>query len=217
MECFDSILYINLSHRFDRRVEILSELEKAAAPMDRVIRIDAIHDPLNGHRGCAKSHLAAIEYALDSDFERVLILEDDFEFTAEKEDIGSYTEAFFTHFENSWDVFFLGTNVMESEASSHPSFQRVIRSNTAHGYAINRYYLTAFKQCLKFALTLMERDQYSHESILNLRTFDHVWKVLQQEGRWYIGNRSIGKQRLSFSDTAMELMHREQQECPDDF
>ena len=64
---FDGILYINLAKRKDRLKSIENELIRIGASFSnsKIFRIDAILDKKNGHRGCALSHLKAVNFAID--------------------------------------------------------------------------------------------------------------------------------------------------------
>jgi hypothetical protein len=72
----DAILYINLAHREDRRESVEAEIQSIRHLTKHVERIDAIKHA-NGGKGCALSHLKAFDRILDSDWDTVLILEDD--------------------------------------------------------------------------------------------------------------------------------------------
>ena len=51
----DAVLYINLSHRTDRKELILHEIQKIKNIYEsQIYRIDAILDPMCGHIGCGK-------------------------------------------------------------------------------------------------------------------------------------------------------------------
>ena len=61
------------------------QLKNQMVQMNKVHRISAHYTPGNGHLGCAKSHLDAIRYANDNGFENIIVLEDDFKFSTDKE------------------------------------------------------------------------------------------------------------------------------------
>jgi len=76
---FDHIFIINLARRTDRWGECLSELERNGIPITAVERFDAFDHPANGHAGCTRSHRMLLRRIADSDWKRVLVLEDDFQ------------------------------------------------------------------------------------------------------------------------------------------
>ncbi|MCF7806271.1 MAG: glycosyltransferase family 25 protein [Simkaniaceae bacterium] len=210
---FDAILYINLAHRQDRKKRVLSNLQKANVNMKRVIRIDACPDALNGHRGCALSHIKALQFAITKKYQNALILEDDFVFHSSSSEIEHYVETFFDHFKSNWDVFLLSSNVIEYEATSHSNIKRVLCAQTAHSYAVNQHYFPILLKNFEFALSLMKDDIFFFQTGDNTRAIDQIWKLLQPHGKWYIGEKTIGKQGASFSDIEIDHIKRFMPEC----
>lgn len=105
LHAFDSIRILNLPHRKDRRAEMTRELERMGVAGDRrVAFVDAIardeRGPFGsvGAHGCFLSHLATLEEAASAG-QRVLILEDDCDFTKEAR---SY------ELPADWDIFYGG-------------------------------------------------------------------------------------------------------------
>lgn len=101
---FDKILYINLDHRKDRKQQILNEFNKMDINENKIHRIDAIHEKYNGHIGCAKSHIKALNYAKENNYKNVVIFEDDFIFTQNKIDVNNKINKFLKENSNKWDV-----------------------------------------------------------------------------------------------------------------
>ncbi|MEI8300696.1 MAG: glycosyltransferase family 25 protein [Chlamydiota bacterium] len=194
---FDAIVYINLSHRHDRNKLLLEELNRLEVNQDKIHRFEAVHDFLNGHRGCAQSHIKVLELAKEKRWKNVLILEDDVAFTQSKEEIEHTISSFLKAFENKWDVFFLGANIFEYEATDYPDFKKVLCAQCAHAYVVNSDYIDLLKNCFHEAyLSMLEDDLlYGFTS----KAIDQQWKSLQRQGRWYIG-RLLGQQRRSYSD-----------------
>ncbi len=82
----EQILFINLDNRKDRLEAITKQLNDQKVDMKKVHRITAHYTPGNGHLGCAKSHRDALQYALDNNFDNVIVLEDDFKFNTRPEE-----------------------------------------------------------------------------------------------------------------------------------
>ena len=76
MDKIDKWLYINLDESLDRKKRIEKELAKVTF---NFYRINAISD-LNTTRGCLKSHLTAVKFAKENNYNVVAIIEDDFLF-----------------------------------------------------------------------------------------------------------------------------------------
>ena len=111
---FDKIMYINLKHREDRKEQIENELEKMNVNKNKIIRIDAVRNKLNGHIGCCKSHIKALEYAKELGLNNVVIFEDDFVFTKDKKHVDSMLTYFLKNFKE-WDVIMLTTHYKSLE------------------------------------------------------------------------------------------------------
>ena len=79
----DGIIYINLTHRIDRKVSILGQLDGFFNVLP--IRLDATYNKERGYIGCCDSHIRAIQLAKKLNFRTVIIVEDDFIFKSEKQ------------------------------------------------------------------------------------------------------------------------------------
>ena len=75
------ILYINLDNRPDRNKHIIKILSDNKLFGERV---SAIKDT-NGYIGCVSSHIKCLDIAIRKDYDAVIILEDDFIFTKDKD------------------------------------------------------------------------------------------------------------------------------------
>lgn len=202
---FDAIVYINLDHRKDRQKLLLGELERLEVPKEKIHRVEAVHDFLNGHRGCAQSHIKALELSQQKKWNNVLILEDDMSFTTTKEEIEEMISSFFCFFKNDWDVFFLAANVFSSQESMHHRIKRVLCAQCAHAYAVNQSYIEILKNCFHESYLAMQEDEVFVDSLF--KAIDKRWRVLQAQHRWYIG-KVLGQQRRSYSDIEHVIRER---------
>jgi GR25 family glycosyltransferase involved in LPS biosynthesis len=193
LNSFDGILYINLTHRLDRKKQMEEELKEIA---HKVFRIEGCFDELNGARGCVLSHIKALEFALDKGWGTVLILEDDCFFQKKRDQ--SYIDHFFAHFKNDWDVFFLGGQAKVFEKTTHPDYLKVHFSLRAHDYAVNGHYMEKLRAHFMKTYESMAGDLFFVQSLP--KALDRQWAELQLEDRWFIGTKPIARQRKSFSD-----------------
>jgi hypothetical protein len=60
-DVLDAIIYINLTHREDRKQHILNEIQKINPSLDRVHRIDALYVQNQGALGASMSRIKALE------------------------------------------------------------------------------------------------------------------------------------------------------------
>ncbi|HEU4459265.1 MAG TPA: glycosyltransferase family 25 protein [Methylibium sp.] len=89
LEQFDRIFVINLAHRTDRRREMDEQLRRIGLSLEwpRITVFDAVRPdgpgnfPTLGARGCFMSHLGVLREAQRLGLKRVLVWEDDLDFT----------------------------------------------------------------------------------------------------------------------------------------
>ena len=207
---FDAILYINLDHREDRKLYLLNELERLGVAKEKIHRISAVHDPLNGHRGCAQSHANAVEYAIGQGFKTTLILEDDFVCTKSPSEINTLITHFTKVVENSWDVFLIGGNIQKFEKTTYPNVNRALNSLCAHAYVINNHYLPLLKTLFLYCVSQMENELFFRDSIPH--AIDQMWNYLMIKDKWYFVE-IFGQQNASFSDINHAVRDRRHQEA----
>jgi GR25 family glycosyltransferase involved in LPS biosynthesis len=195
MESIDAILYINLAHRTDRNIHILSELQKWGVDSSKIHRIDAVHRT-PGALGCGLSHIKALTEAFShSEWNTILILEDDFTFHSNAE-INRQIEQLITS-QPLFDVGLLSYNV-EYVKYTHtitPSIKRIQYSQTTSSYLIRRHYIPTLLQNIKVATYDMERFGKRHENCIDIH-----WSILQPNGQWYAIFPAIGYQYDNYSD-----------------
>lgn len=202
---FDAVVYINLSHRADRKKLLLEELALLNTDHEKIHRIEAFHDLLNGHKGCALSHIEALKLAKEKGWKHVLILEDDMRFSCSEEELSHLIISFFEYFKKEWDVFFLGANVFKAQEVKGTVFKRVLCAQAAHAYVVNSSYIEALSNCFEEAYLSMKEDSDYGDS--RNKAIDQRWKQLQLQDRWYIG-KVVGQQRRSYSDIEHQIRSR---------
>lgn len=116
---FDQIYIINLEERVDRLKEVENELAKIGVHLSHpnVHLFKATkpsqHEnwPSAGTKGCFLSHLAILKDAQKHQYQRILVLEDDVQFTS---DFNRKMEALIPQLNNvSWDIFYGGYQMAE--------------------------------------------------------------------------------------------------------
>jgi len=203
----DGIVYINLDHRTERKEKIIGEIERLQLDFPEVVRISAIHTPMNGRKGCILSHIAALEMAQQQRWKQVLILEDDCLFSSNPDKVHEVVEHFFNVFGENWDVFFLGGKFIESHAASS-SFLRVTHSLRAHAYIVNQHYYAILQACYEKGFQEMKKDVFVIQSYG--KSLDVVWSALQKKGRWYGIKESVAEQGDVYSDIVHRRVHRKE-------
>lgn len=190
----DAVLYINLAHRTDRRKQIESLLDTYEVPRDKIHRINAIQFK-NGHKGCAASHMAAMDYARERGFSRVLVLEDDFEIYRTFP-VANFYRRLDEVMKHPFDIIMLAGNIRDARDTKHPNLQKAIRVSTSSAYLINSHFYATLKRIIK--ITYDRCHETVHKKGVAL---DQGWFKHQSKHNWFITLPRIGKQRFGESDT----------------
>jgi glycosyl transferase family 25 len=187
-------LYINLENRKDRKNHIENGLKKVE--FNNFSRFNAILDTNKGYIGCSRSHLECLKLAREKNYSNVIIFEDDFEFTIDKDEF-NYLLNYILNID--YDVFMLSYNTLPSDITEteYPILRKIKNTQTASGYIVKRKYYDKLISNYQEALTLLEKtDNYS------LYANDQYWKSLQKTDNWLCYKKRVGIQIQSFSDIA---------------
>ena len=91
----DIIYYINLDKREDRNSEILEELYRMEVPDSKIKRISGVYKEGKGDWGCSLSHLNIMREFNDSEYKNCIVLEDDFIFQTDLDNLNNIFNKFF--------------------------------------------------------------------------------------------------------------------------
>jgi GR25 family glycosyltransferase involved in LPS biosynthesis len=138
---FDKVYCINLEERKDRW-DLCEEKFKEYG-ITNYVRFDGVK--VNGNLsskklvqiGCAASFYNVFKDASKNSYEKILVLEDDFDFTVSKDEIINNLDRAFKEMPQNWDMFYLGANVM-NEIMSNPIekySENLLKLNS--GYALH--------------------------------------------------------------------------------
>jgi GR25 family glycosyltransferase involved in LPS biosynthesis len=189
----DQILFINLDNRKDRLDAITKQLKSVGVDMEKVHRIPAHYTPGNGHLGCAKSHLDAIKYAQENNFENVLVFEDDFKFNTDLETTNQLFNDLFKVNVREWDIVMLSYANEKTKETKYPFLKKVLEASTSSGYIINKSYYQVLIKTFEKCVNNMSSERTSGVN-WEQWALDQVWKENQKEDRWFSFNPLIGKQ-----------------------
>jgi glycosyl transferase family 25 len=145
MRFFDAVYVINLPWRRDRRSEMEAQFRKIGVdPADpRIIFFEAIRPddpagfPTIGTRGCFLSHLEVLRTAQAAGLERILILEDDVNFSRDFTHRWKTLEPLMGAL--AWDFLYLGWLQMAQPIPDSPAIVCLPSTNSAlgtHMYAL---------------------------------------------------------------------------------
>jgi GR25 family glycosyltransferase involved in LPS biosynthesis len=182
-EFFDTIRYINLDRRQDRRLECESELLRVGIKAERFQAYEGNNKAL----GFNKSQWNVLNESKDA--KSILILEDDIVFT----NLDHLPEAL-EELPEDWDVLYLGANINGTKLERYSRHLFKIRNSyTTHAVAYSS----------KMAKWIVENfpfytDDYEKEG---LTIYDEWLRVnVQEQFKSFLIYPMVAEQRISFSD-----------------
>lgn len=202
-EFFDRIFVINLDRRTDRWLECIHEFKEHGIPMDKVVRISAFDHPTNGHEGCTRSHRALLRRVANSDWNLVLILEDDFSvITMDKLKQGGWFpngDVWKTHdsipcgsnlnerfdylskwLPEKWDVLYLGASYGEPPISRfNKHVLRVGFIQTTSSYGITREFAKVWSDKVDAAVGGLENHPGPIDNTFGGMAHEHLYYTFQ--------------------------------------
>jgi hypothetical protein len=197
----DQIYFINLKHRKDRLKQINKEFDKMGFPKDRIERIDADHEKLNGHIGCCKSHIKAIKQIISEKHKCAIVFEDDFVFTVSKEQFETRIKEFFDMYKDDWDIIQLASVYTSLKDTKKDNIKKVEKASTASAYIINHKFAPILLADLEGSLKSMKAEMKEFQkNNINKKKYetryalDQNWYKLQKKSNWYLFKPYLGKQ-----------------------
>ena len=196
---FDKIYCINLDSRTDRWEECLYQFDiKNIKNFDRITPCDvSTENPVGVNRHCEwsliRTHEKIINHAIENKFEKILILEDDFEFCDlhseyKKESFEKRFEDELRFLPQNWDMLFLGNStITQNFTHVEGEIYRLGFSHTAHAVGICH---NIFEKILKI---IPNADE----------PIDIMYSRLMQEYNIYGFKPNLISQRPSFSNLTM--------------
>lgn len=183
--------YINLDHRYDRKIFIENEMRILGINFERFSAIENV----NGAIGCTLSHLHLLKLALDNNYEHILIVEDDIQFLQPKIFKQQFNKFLELH-GNSWDVILLSGNNIPPYEKPDDSCIRVFSCQTTTGYLVNGHYIQKLYDNIKDGLLKLMKNPEQHF----FYAIDKYWFNLQSIDRWYLITPLTVIQREGYSD-----------------
>lgn len=190
-------LYINLDKDTDRN-EDMKELLKDFS----YTRIPAVYNQY-GPLGSAQSHINALEYAIEKDWDSVCIMEDDLIWNDNKN--WSIVEDFL---QKPFDVLMLCGVLVTHNPQTH----KLNKANCAAAYIVKKHYYQTLLRNFKESLQLLKDDinQPRKKFFWNKKLLPHLnirkdllyridtyWHSLQEKDSWFIIPIFISKPNFS--------------------
>lgn len=199
LQIVDHIYFINLNHRTDRANDFYKTMESIDVGRESITRIPAIYEHDIGALGCTKSHILALETFLESDYERVLIFEDDFEISSRKE-LDDFCREFMETSSLSWDLILFSGVLKEGCPTDLSYLTKIQELQTSSSYMIQKRYAPRLLENMKEGREALETYYLGTGRAIPDYCLDMYWKSLQRKDNWFLTNPILGYQRPSFSD-----------------
>tara|TARA_B100000579_G_scaffold187137_1_gene152569 strand:- start:2154 stop:2807 length:654 start_codon:yes stop_codon:yes gene_type:complete len=202
----DKIFIINLASRQDRKEHMINEMNrlnihnfeffKAIKPTIKEIiewnnnycnhvKHSFVHNKFLNYQigclGCLKSHLAVCELALERNYKKILILEDDTEFIYSLEELSEYSK----QINNDYDMLYLCGSHLGKKEKVTENIMKVNGTHTTGSYIIT-------EKAMKYLIENIE--SYSKEIDVFYGT------ILQNIFNCYCTIPHITKQKSGYSD-----------------
>jgi glycosyl transferase family 25 len=182
----DLFLYINLKDRKDRDREIQEVLgQQLKIPKNKIQRIEAIRQN-PGFTGCTRSHLSALNYAIEAKANYICIFEDDFMLTVSPETFHHKVSQAWV-FLKKFHILFLTMTPILLETTELKHFFRVRQALAMPAMIVHKSYFLLLKSIYETAL----KEKIPH---------DLVTQRYQKNDLWYGFYPALARQRPGFSD-----------------
>lgn len=190
---FDKIYLINLDRRTDRMLECAEDIEVLNIVYERFSAVDGktlnledygISNPSHNKSdlGCLLSHLNIMKDIKKNNYERILILEDDFELCPDFENL---FDGYMSQLPDDWQWLYYGGSHFEDPEKVTENMYRVNKTFTTHAYAIKREVVDDLLNVLESNLT---------------GSVDSVLSTLQKKLETYVTIPHLMYQRVGYSD-----------------
>jgi len=194
-DLFD-IIYINLTHRTDRKKQLIEEFGKIG--INNLNRFDAVKNS-NGALGCAISHKSILkDYHLDK-HRLLMICEDDVSFFGSYDTLMLLIESFIN--DANLDVLCLGFN-NSNKNPYNDYFYLTSDTQTMSCYILKPYMKEIMLKNFEMSVQLIELDINS----IYKPEIDQVWKLLQKDFNFVIPKIRFAYQRESYSDIEKKVV-----------
>jgi glycosyl transferase family 25 len=194
----EKVIYINLEKRKDRREQIEKELA-IYFPPEKIVRFNAFYENV-GPVGCTKSHIGALEMAIENKWENCLIVEDDIEWK-KNDEFNNLYKKLKNILKNTYDVIVL--NSYDSRTYNKTTYKLECCRSTGAYICNSSYYKTIldnFKESLALLIAYRIKVPLNINNKFSLYNIDEYWQKLQKKDKWYIVAPSICIQKSGYSD-----------------
>lgn len=196
----DQIYILNLVERRDRYMEMLVELCKMKAPLDRIFHYKAEKKTVTGvkqvdiYAGATKNHLDVVEHFIKNKFRYCVVFEDDFTFTGR---IETHLTDLLEFMKRGYDfeVCLLSTSKCH-DCKKYDDLLCLSHQvcTTTSGYMLKRETVMGVLECFRTGY-----DKIIETGNFHTYVCDRYWAKLQKNNKFFYFRRKMGYQRPNYS------------------
>lgn len=205
LDFFDNVYCINLNTRADRWNSCLAQFDKYKIKAERfpaVVYENKNYDrKTNGACGCWLSHYSILKKFVNSDFEKILILEDDFNINFAPDYFDAYMSETLKELPSSWDIFYLSVYFndnygLKAKEDYSKNLFKVNFGLTTHAMAYSRDGAEKLLSQMN-----LDDEEYFEELVSEYSAIDwFLAKKFQKENNCYSCKDFVCGQLSGFSD-----------------
>ena len=200
-EKIEQIYILNLKERYDRYLEVLVELCRMEAPLDRIYHYEARKEVVTGDSkvdsllGAGKNHIDVITHFIKNEYQHCLILEDDVTFTCQVNQHLKDLETFFRR-EYKFDICFITASQFYEWRKYDDLLSNTFQEcTTSSGYLLSKDTAQKVLDVLKEGNDLLQKTKDCCKYCC-----DRYWSKIQKDKKCFIFNQKFGYQRPNFSN-----------------
>lgn len=205
-EQVSTIYILNLEERRDRYLNILVELCRVQAPLDRIFHYKAQKTSYTGNRtqdayiGATNNHLDVVSHFIKSGNKHSLILEDDITFISDTNQIYKAITEFFSN-PIGYDITFLAYSKYGPFKKYNDLLSLSYQScTTSSAYLINSGTAHLIEECLNMGVEQMKLGQPAY-----IYCCDRFWACLQNRNKMFLFRRKLAFQAITHSDITSNI------------
>lgn len=199
-EPVSTIYILNLEERADRYYNILVELCRVHAPLDRVYHYKAQKTTYTGNKqqdiyiGASNNHLEVTQHFIKSGNETCLVLEDDITFIS---DVSAVWKSIVTFLAtpSPYDICFIAYSKC-GEIKKHNDLLSLSYQacTTSSAYFLNREGVPLIEECLQIGVDKMKEGETP-----NIYCCDRYWARLQSRNQMFVFKKKLAFQTITHS------------------
>lgn len=189
-------VYLSLDRNINTR-NISNLMNTLNFPLNRIHKITGTNIPNNLCKGNSQAHARALEIAKISNWDFVVILEDNAELNCNTKEVMSKLREInsFIKSDKKWDVFMLSNVMLEYDQSSLENIVKVNKTSSQTAYIVNKNYYDKLMNLYKYCNENMSSERWD-TNVLGTYSIKEKLYELQSTDDWYSLDKSLIKSKF---------------------